>query len=268
MRIRSAEVIAGAKAENRAVLIAYLPVGFPTFELSLAAAKALIAAGVEIIEFGIPYTDPVMDGELIQTAAKIALDNHTVPKDVCKAVSELKSLNAAFLTMSYFNPLLKWGIDSFAKEFSAAGGAGVITPDLTPDAYPTWHDALDQNGLDKVFLVAPSSTRQRLEYVAKSSSGFVYAASTMGVTGLRTNVSAAARELVFKTRQAGAENVCVGLGVSTPNQAREVASYADGVIVGSAFVKEILSAASPSEGINQAAQLAAKMRESINTARS
>jgi tryptophan synthase alpha chain len=181
----------------------------------------------------------------------------------------IKALRAArpdvpVLVMSYFNPVLKYGVERFATDLAAAGGAGVITADLVPDQGPDWISAADANDLDKVFLVAPSSPRERLELVAETGRGFVYAASTMGVTGVRAEVGPQAEALVGRTRAAGAEFVCVGLGVSTPQQASEVGRYADGVIVGSAFVKPLLDETVPwDERLTLVRELAADMAASI-----
>ncbi|GAA1707167.1 tryptophan synthase subunit alpha [Brachybacterium phenoliresistens] len=240
--LRAGDVLERTRAEGRPALIGYLPVGFPDLEGSIAAAATLIDHGVDMIELGLPFSDPVMDGPVIQEAATRALAGGTRTRDVLRAVSELSGRGAAIVVMSYWNPILAYGVDAFARDLAAAGGAGLITPDLTPDEAGEWIAASEAHGLDRVFLVAPSSPRDRLEYVVGHTRGFVYAASTMGVTGTRTSVSAATEGLVERTREAGARNVCVGLGVSTGEQAAEVGAYADGVIVGSAFVRALLEA--------------------------
>lgn len=239
--------LAEVKSANRAALIGYLPLGFPTLDQSIEAVITLIDAGVDIIELGIPYSDPVMDGPVIQAAAQIAITNGIHPKDVFGAIERIRSErpNTPILAMTYYNPVFRYGVEKFAADLAQAGGAGLITADLVPDQGSEWIAAADQFGLDKVFLVAPSTPTERLELVAQASRGFVYAASTMGVTGTRSEVGSAAQQLVADARQAGAEHVCVGLGVSTAAQAQEVASYADGVIVGSAFVKPLLDETKP-----------------------
>lgn len=228
------------KAQGRAALVGYLPVGFPTVDQSIEAARALVEAGADIVELGIPYSDPVMDGAIIQQAVDQALSSGARVRDVFRVVEAISDLGAPVLVMTYFNPVLRYGVDAFARDLAAAGGSGLITPDLIPDEGSEWIEAADSRDLDKVFLVAPSSTPERLEMTAKASRGFVYAASTMGVTGERATVGTRAEELVAATRAAGASRVCVGLGVSRPEQAAEVGRYADGVIVGSAFVKPLL----------------------------
>ncbi|UFU04404.1 tryptophan synthase subunit alpha [Ruania suaedae] len=236
---RTAQVIDAARAEGRAVLVAYLPVGYPDVDSSIAAAQAAVEAGADIIELGLPYSDPGMDGPVIQDAVQAALDQGTRTADVLRAVGEVAATGAPTLVMTYINPVLRYGVERFAAALAHAGGAGLITPDLIPDEAGEWIAAADRHGLDKVFLVAPSSTTERLHLTASAARGFVYAASTMGVTGARASVGEKARDLVAATRTAGAERVCVGLGVSTAEQAREVAGYADGVIVGSALVRTL-----------------------------
>ncbi|GMA31131.1 tryptophan synthase subunit alpha [Litorihabitans aurantiacus] len=235
----TAAAIDAARAEGRAALIGYLPLGFPDLETSVAAARAMVQAGADVVELGLPYTDPVLDGPVIQHAADRALAGGVRTRDVFGAVERIAETGAAVAVMSYWNPILRYGVDAFARDLAAAGGAGLITPDLVPDEGADWVAASDAHGLDRVFLVAPSSTPERLALTAAASRGFVYAASVMGVTGTRTSVGEAAQRLVADTRAAGAERVCVGLGVSTPVQAAEIATYADGVIVGSALVRAL-----------------------------
>lgn len=238
----SAAAIDAAAARRAAALVGYLPVGFPDVEGSIAAARAVVEAGADIIELGLPYSDPGMDGEVIQRAVQHALTGGTRTRDVLRAVEQVAATGAAVLVMSYWNPVLRYGVDAFARDLAAAGGAGLITPDLIPDEAGEWLAASDTHGLDRVFLVAPSSTPERLAMTAAACRGFVYAASTMGVTGTRAVVGNRAEALVAATRAAGAARVCVGLGVSNGAQAHEIARYADGVIVGSAIVRALARA--------------------------
>lgn len=225
------------KAEGRAALIGYLPLGYPSLEHSILAMETMVEAGVDIVEIGLPYSDPVLDGPVIQRAAERALSNGSRVSDVFPAVRAVAATGAPAVVMSYFNPMLQYGLDNFARELKKAGGAGVITPDLTPDSGAEWIAAATAHSLDQIFLVAPSSTQERLHLTVKATSGFVYAASLMGVTGERASVGDAAERLVRDTRAAGAPRVCVGLGVTTGVHAAQVARYADGVIVGSALVR-------------------------------
>jgi tryptophan synthase alpha chain len=249
------EVFEKTKVENRAALIAYLPAGFPSVEGSIAIMKEMFNSGVDIIEVGVPYSDPLMDGPVIQAAVDIALQQQTGIKDVMHVVEEVSKLNKPVLTMSYWSPIEKWGVEKYAKEFSAAGGIGVITPDLPPDESDIWISSTDENEVDRIFVVAPSSSDERLELVTKKVTGFVYAASLMGVTGTRTEVSNKAEQLVTRLRKFTELPIAVGLGVSTAEQAHEVAKFADGVIVGSAFVKTILENEDLATSLTKIAQL-------------
>lgn len=241
-----------AAAEERAAFIGYLPVGYPDVPGSLEAVRALAAGGADIIEIGMPYTDPGMDGPVIEAATVQALQNGVRVRDVFTAVEAAAQAGATPVVMSYWNLVLQYGVDAYARDLAAAGGAGIVTPDLIPDEADEWITASDAHGLDRIFLVAPSSSPERLSRVVSASRGFVYAASTMGVTGTRAEVGDRAEGLVADTRAAGAERVCVGLGVSTRAQAAEVARFADGVIVGSALVRA-LTEDGPA-GVGRAAQ--------------
>jgi len=237
---RSGDAVDTARAQGRAALVGYLPVGFPDVAGSVAAARALVAGGCDVVELGLPYSDPLMDGPVIQAAVDVALKGGTRTRDVLAAVEQVAASGAAVLVMTYWNPVDRYGVDRFAADLSSAGGAGLITPDLIPDEAGDWLAASDAHALERVFLVAPSSTDDRLRSTAAACRGWVYAASTMGVTGVRSHVGERAQGLVERTRAAGASRVCVGLGVSTGDQAATVAAYADGVIVGSAFVRCLL----------------------------
>jgi tryptophan synthase alpha chain len=237
-----ADVFARARSEGRAALIGYLPAGFPSPAESVALITEMVAGGVEIVEVGLPYSDPLMDGPDIQAAVDLALREGTTTDVVLRTVAEVAESGAAPVVMSYWNPIERYGVDRFARGLAAGGGRGVITPDLTPEEAGPWIAATDAEGLDRIFLVAPSSVDERIRTVATVTSGFLYAASTMGVTGARTQVSSAAPELVRRCRTLTDLPIAVGLGVSTGEQAREVAAYAEGVIVGSAFVRRILRA--------------------------
>ncbi len=252
--------------EGRAALIGYLPVGFPTVAGSVEAVNTMVDAGVDVVELGVPYTDPVMDGPVIQRAADAALAGGARVRDTIDAVEKVSGRGAPVLVMTYWNLVLRYGVDAFARDLAAAGGAGLITPDLIPDEAADWLAASDAYGLDRVFLVAPSSTAERLASTSAASRGFVYAASTMGVTGERATVGSRAEQLVASTRAAGAERVCVGLGVSRPAQATQVAGYADGVIVGSALVRTLLDAETPSAGLDSLARLTADLAAGVASA--
>ncbi|MDQ4114222.1 MAG: tryptophan synthase subunit alpha [Actinomycetota bacterium] len=229
-----------AKAENRAALVGYLPAGFPTVEGSIDALTTMVEAGCDIIEIGLPYSDPVMDGPTIQDAVQQALDGGVRVDDVFRVVEAVAATGVPTLVMTSWNPIERRGVDRFAQQLQDAGGAGLITPDITPDFAPEWIEAADARDLDKVFLVAPSSTDERIAMTTAQCRGFVYATAVMGVTGARAKTSDLAAPLVARTKKTTGLPVGVGLGVSNGAQAAEMAAYADGVIVGSAFVRTLL----------------------------
>ncbi|RFA14735.1 tryptophan synthase subunit alpha [Subtercola boreus] len=247
--------IARAKRDRAGALIGYLPVGFPTLEQSIDAAVALVENGVDVLELGLPYTDPVMDGPVIQRATQTALENGFRLRDAFTAVEAIRSrVDAPILLMTYWNPVVQYGVDRFADDLVSAGGAGLITPDLTVDSGAPWLAASDRTGLDRVFLAAPTSTGERLELAVTNSRGFVYVVSTMGVTGARSDVDASARTLVDRLRAVGSTSACVGIGISTGEQVAEVLEYADGAIVGSALVRALSE-----DGVQGAAKVAASL---------
>jgi tryptophan synthase alpha chain len=257
------DALATARAQGRAALIGYLPVGYPTVDASIDAMRAMVAGGVDIVEVGVPYSDPVMDGPTIQAAAEPAVRAGVNLADALRAVAAVSDVGAAAVIMSYWNPVDRYGVARFAADLAAAGGAGAITPDLIPDEAGPWLAASDEHKLDRVFLVAPSSTDARIVSTAAASRGFVYAASTMGVTGARAAVSGAAEALVARVRALAPDvPVCVGLGVSDGAQAAEVAAFADGVIVGSAFVRRLLD--HPDDvGVAAVRELAADLADGV-----
>ncbi|HEX4015492.1 MAG TPA: tryptophan synthase subunit alpha [Frankiaceae bacterium] len=257
-----AEVFARAKTEDRAALIGYLPAGFPSVAGGQAALEALVEGGCDVLEVGLPYSDPLMDGPVIQRAVQAALDRGLRVSDVLATAGALAP-QVATVVMTYYNPVDHYGVERFAAGLSAAGVAGVITPDLIPDEAGPWLAAATKYELDPVFLAAPSSTDARLSIVADASRGFIYAASAMGVTGTRTRIGSAASDLVGRLRAVTDKPVAVGLGVSNAAQAAEVAGYADGVIVGSAFVRALMDAPTESEGIAAVRELAAQLAEGV-----
>jgi tryptophan synthase alpha chain len=258
---RLADVFARARAERRAALIGYLPAGFPSRERSVELLQAMVASGVDAVEVGLPYSDPLMDGPVIQEAVEIALRAGTTTQDVLAVVGEVSGTGAATMVMSYWNPIEQFGAARFAEGLAEAGGTGVITPDLTPEESDEWVRSTDECGIDRVFLVAPSSTGRRIEQVASACTGFVYAASTMGVTGARAALGSRAQELVARVKERTELPVAVGVGVSTGEQAAQVASFADGVIVGSAFIARVLD--DPRRANESVAELARELAAGV-----
>jgi tryptophan synthase alpha chain len=257
------KAFATARSENRGVVVGYLPAGFPTVAGGIDAIRAMVDAGVDVVEVGLPYSDPVMDGPTIQAAAQAALDGGVRTADVLRTVEAVASAGAPVLVMSYWNPVERYGVDRFAADLAGAGGAGLITPDLIPDEAGEWLAASDAHGLDRVFLVAPSSTDARLQMTTEHCRGFVYATSVMGVTGARSATSNLAPTLVERLRRVTDLPVGVGLGVSNGDQAAEVVQFADAVIVGSALVRLLLDADSPAEGTRAVAALSADLAEGV-----
>lgn len=235
---RLGPVFDACERQGRAALIGYLPTGFPDVPTSIEAMVAL-SRGCDIVEIGVPYSDPGLDGPVIATATETALQGGVRVRDTLRAVEAISAAGGNAVVMTYWNPVLHYGVDAFARDLAAAGGLGLITPDLIPDEADAWLAASDEHDLDRIFLVAPSSTPERLARTVEASRGFVYAASTMGVTGARDAVSSAAPDLVRRVREVSDIPVGVGLGVRSREQAAEIARYADGVIVGSALVSAL-----------------------------
>jgi tryptophan synthase alpha chain len=264
----TADAFAAARGEDRAALVGYLPAGYPDVQGSVDALRAMVASGCDVIEVGLPYSDPVMDGPTIQAAAQHALEAGTRTADVLRTVEAVAATGAPTVVMTYWNPVERYGVDRFARDLASAGGAGLITPDLVPDEGGAWVAAADEHGLDKVFLVAPSSTDQRLAMTTAACRGFVYATAVMGVTGARESSSDLAGPLVGRVRTVSDLPVGVGLGVSNGAQAAEVARYADGVIVGSAFVRCLLDAGTDrAAGLSSLAGLTSDLAEGVRRAR-
>lgn len=260
---RLAELFSSCRGDNRAALIGYLPTGYPDVPASVSAMTALVESGCDLVEVGVPYSDPGMDGPTIATASEVALRGGVRVRDTLAAVEAISAAGGRAVVMTYWNPVLRYGVDAFARDLAAAGGHGLITPDLIPDEADEWLAASEEHRLDRIFLVAPSSTPQRLAATADASRGFVYAASIMGVTGARNAVSQAAPELVRRVRAVSDIPVGVGLGVRSAEQAAEIAGYADGVIVGSALVSALADGVAALRALTE--ELAVGVRQRIST---
>ncbi len=236
---RLGPIFSACREQDRAALIGYLPTGYPDVPTSFDAMVALVESGCDIVEVGVAYSDPGMDGPTIAAATDLALQRGVRVADALRAVEAVSAAGGSAVVMTYWNLVLHYGVDAFARDLAAAGGLGMITPDLIPDEADDWLVASEQHDLDRIFLVAPSSTPERLAMTVRHCRGFVYAASTMGVTGARDAVSDAAPELVARVRQVSDIPAGVGLGVRSGAQAAAIGSYADGVIVGSALVSTL-----------------------------
>jgi tryptophan synthase alpha chain len=262
-----AGALARARQQNRAALIGYLPAGFPTVNGGIAAIQAVLSSGADVVEVGLPHSDPVLDGPVIQTADDIALRGGVRVSDVIRTVREAhRATGKPLLVMSYWNPIARYGIERFASELAEAGGAGCVLPDLPVQESAPWRDHAAGHGLATVFVVAPSSTDERLREITAAGSGFVYASALMGVTGTRASVSDAAGALVQRVRATTALPVCVGIGISNAAQAARVAGFADGVIVGAALVKAILDAPDQAAGLAAVRKLTAELADGVRRA--
>ena len=254
------DLFARCRSEHRAALVAYLPAGFPSYDVAVQAMTAMAAAGVAAIEVGMPYSDPLMEGPVIQAAHQAALDAGTRQADVLRTVEAVAATGVPTLVMGYWNPVHRYGFARWAADLKKAGGSGAITPDLIPEEAPEWLEACREHDLDPIFLVAPSSTDERIAVVGRTNRGFVYAAAVMGVTGARDEVGSGARTLVGRVRAQTALPVAVGLGVSNGAQAAEVAGFADAVVVGSALVRALAE-----DGVDAVRRLSAELAQGVRT---
>jgi tryptophan synthase alpha chain len=252
-----------ARAEGRAVSIGCMPAGFPTVDASIASMVAMAEAGIDVIEVELPYSDPVMDGPVIQQASDIALAGGVRTRDTLRVIEAVARTGVPVVLMTYWNPIERYGADAFARDLAAAGGTGLITPDLIPDEAHEWLAASDAHKLDRTFLVSPSSTDERIAMTVAHCRGFVYATAVMGVTGARDQTSAAAPALVARVRAVTDLPIGVGLGVRDGGQAADVGSYADGVIVGSALVRCVLDAPDEAAGLDALRTLSADLARGV-----
>ena len=257
------ELFVRTKSENRAALIGYLPAGFPTVADAKLVIQAMVEGGVDAIEIGFPYSDPVMDGPIIQNAADQSLRNGTGAKDVFDLLKATTDLGVPAVVMTYWNPIERYGVEKFAQSIKAAAGSGVITPDLTVEESSTWSTAAADSQINRIYVVAPSTSDSRMPLVVTACSGFIYAASLMGVTGTRNSISGDARSLVARIRKESDLPIAVGLGVSNAEQAHEVAAYADGVIVGSAFIRQVQESATLQEACDRVRELAKALAQGV-----
>lgn len=233
------KVFSDNKLAGKPTLVGYFPAGYPNIEASIEACVQMCEDGIDILELGVPYSDPVMDGLVIQEATETALANGFKLKDTFTILSEItKRVSTPVLVMTYWNPVMQYGVGKFAAELKAAGGVGMITPDLIVDEASEWIDVSTRLDLDRVFLATPSSSQSRVDSLVNASEGFIYTVSTMGITGARADLDAKARGVVSKIRGTDSpKNTAVGIGISTREQILEVNEYADGAIVGSVFVR-------------------------------
>ncbi|QYK53947.1 MAG: tryptophan synthase subunit alpha [Fimbriimonadaceae bacterium] len=231
-----------SELQNRGekALVLFITAGDPSLEALPEISEALQEAGADILEIGLPFTDPIADGPVIQASSQRALDRGVRPRHVLAKIAEC-NFQVPVVLMGYYNPALRWGLSEFAAECKSAGASGTIMCDVIPEEAGDWISASKQAGLDTVFLAAPTSTPERQKVVCESSSGFVYAVSRTGVTGAGESAAASSEELVSQLRKYTSTPICVGFGISQPDQVREVCQYADGAIIGSWLVNELAS---------------------------
>ncbi len=233
-----ADRFAELKSKNEKALVCFVTAGDPSLDQLPDILKCLDEAGADIIEVGIPFSDPIADGPIIQAAGQRALDKGVNLDDILKTISKI-SVKAPIVLMGYTNSALRQGLDHFAFRAEVAGVAGVILSDLIPDEAEEWIETATNHDLDTIFLAAPTSTDERLDIVCKAAKGFVYAVSRAGVTGTQASLSNDALELVSRLRKRTELPICVGFGISDAKQVAEVCKVADGAVVGSKLVKLI-----------------------------
>jgi len=231
---------AALKEAQRAAFIPYITAGDPNLDITRQIVLALEDAGADIIELGVPFSDPIGDGTVNQESAQRALVNDISLHDVVAFIKDLRTkTDVPIVIFTYYNPVLCYGAETFAKDAADAGADGVLCVDLPPEEADEYRATLDQNGLRTIFLLAPTSSDERITLVGKQSTGFIYYISRLGVTGARAALEADLQTAVARLKKYSDLPVAVGFGISTPEHAREVAGYAEGVVVGSAIVKMI-----------------------------
>ena len=255
-----AEMFAKAKSENRAAFMPYFPIGFPTYDESIDAIKAMADLGVDGFEIGIPFSDPIADGPTNQAATQIALENGMTVKKCLEAVKGLREqgVTQPMLMMGYANPLVAYGTEQFVADAKLAGADGLIVPDLPPEEAAMFAGACEEHNMGLVFFLAPTSNASRIEMTAKHATGFIYVVSLTGITGARTALPDYLTEFIARLRKNTNKPLVLGFGISTPEHAKEVNKLTDGFIVGSALVR------AGHEGVSSVAELARTLRSAID----
>jgi tryptophan synthase alpha chain len=232
---------------DRAALMPYFTIGYPNYDLSLDVIEACVEAGADLMELGIPFSDPLADGPTIQHSTQVALKNGVNVARCLDAVETLRQrgVEIPLILMGYINPIIAYGVEKFVVKAAEVGVNGFIIPDLPPDEAVEMETYCQQQGLDMVYLLPPNSTDDRIRSVSEHSSGFVYLVSVTGITGARDTLPLTLTEFVQRMRAATKKSLAVGFGISTPEQTAAVGQIADGVIVGSALVKAVSQAENP-----------------------
>jgi len=257
-----ADAFVQAKTAGRAALMPYLTLGFPDQSMSLAVIESIAKSGADLIELGVPFSDPLADGPTIQHSTQIALENGATVKGCLEMVKTLRGrgVSQPLMLMGYYNPILAFGVERFASEAARSGADGLIVPDLPLEEAGPLQEACRQNGLALVYLVAPTTSDKRLAQIAAQSTGFVYIVSVVGVTGARTSLAGDLQSFVQRVRAVTDKPLAVGFGISTPAQAAQAGKLADGVIVGSALIDLVGKAADP---VREAGAFIAEFRSAL-----
>jgi tryptophan synthase alpha chain len=234
------EKVFESKKVKQAILIPYVMAGYPSLSASKRIIEQAIKVGAGLVELGIPYSDPLADGPSIQKAGEVALRQKVTTTDVFALAQEItRSYETPIVVMTYFNTIFRYGLERFAREAAEAGVAGVISPDLSPEEATSWKEVAQNYQLDTIFLVAPTSTKRRIKKIVSMSSGFIYLVSLTGVTGARDRLPEDLADFIKRVRSYTSKPLAVGFGVSRPEQAKLIATLADGVIIGSALINLI-----------------------------
>ncbi len=254
-------MFAQAKSENRAAFLPYYPIGYPDYETSIEAIVGMSEVGVDGFEIGIPFSDPLADGPVVQAATQIALENGTTVKKCLEGVRTLRErgVNQPMLLMGYVNPILTYGIESFVNDAREAGADGLIIPDLPPDEAALLARACANAGMALVFMVAPTSNIPRIEIVSNHATGFIYLVAFTGITGTRAELPPDIKEYIARVRDHSDKPLVMGFGISTPDQARAMNGLVEGFIVGSALVRV------GKDGADAVRNLAASLRSALDT---
>lgn len=258
------QVFDRTKQQKRCAFIPFITGGFPNDECFVGLLKALDSSGADIIEVGIPFSDPLADGPIIQHSSKLALDMGVTPLSILETLKTLKeTINAPLVVMSYWNPIMQTGPAEFAAALHEAGVSGVIVPDLTPEEFEQWRTHAEANGIDTIFMVAPTTSIDRIRKIASYSKGFLYLVSMTGVTGSSLNVNTKLEDQINNVKSLTSLPVAVGFGVSSPSQAADLSRCADGVIVGSALVKRCIEAKSDIDAIDSVSSLSSEISNAL-----
>jgi tryptophan synthase alpha chain len=249
--------------KNKPIFMPYFPLGYPDLETSIDVIEALANNGADLIEVGLSFSDPLADGPVVQHATQIALEKGITVKKSLAAVAELRKrgVDIPLILMGYYNPMLAYGLEKFVHDAREAGADGFIIPDLPMEESDEFVGAMHASPLPLIPMLAPTSPNERMEAIARNAKGFIYLVSVTGVTGARTSISEGLGELIARVREHTSAPVCVGFGIGTPEQAKEVGRMADGVIVGSACVKTIGGSEKPVEA---AREFAAEFRSALS----